>query len=196
MNKLNLLYDHYKETVNNQKDNEKLRNKLFILLCFLILILMLMIVYPDSIYENLQEIMLNRFGININIELKIFEMFILFISLYITVRYYQINANIEKNYVYVHKLENIFETKYKIPICREGKNYLDKYPMFLNFSYVFYKYIFPFLYSLFLIIKTIFSIKYALGLWQLIFNLIVVIIIVILNISYMIFNFQLMKGGD
>ena len=124
MNKLDILYDHYKDTFGIQRENEKLRNKLFVILCICILFLMLMTFYPNNLYENFQELLLEKMGINIRFELKVFELFNWFIISYLTVRYYQINSNIEKNYKYIHNIENTLDKKYKIPIFREGKNYL------------------------------------------------------------------------
>ena len=90
MDKTNILYDHYKDTFLLQKDNEKNRNKLFIALCICILILMLMIVYPNNIYENIQEFFIDKLGISINFELKVLEVFNWFIISYLTIRYYQL----------------------------------------------------------------------------------------------------------
>ena len=104
MDKTNILYDHYKDTFLLQKDNEKSRNKLFIALCICILILMLMIIYPNNIYENIQELFIDKLGISINFELKVLEAFNWFIISYLTIRYYQINANIEKNSKYIHHI--------------------------------------------------------------------------------------------
>lgn len=98
MDKVNIMYDHYKETCLLQRDREQYRNKLFIILCILILILMLMTFSPDSIYANIKELILNMWKINIKIELLIIELFIWFLLVYITIRYYQLNSTIEKNY--------------------------------------------------------------------------------------------------
>ena len=88
MDKMNIIYDHYKDTFLLQKDNEKNRNKLFIVLCICILILMLMIVYPNNIYKNIQEFFIDKLGISINFELKVLEAFNWFIISYLTIRYY------------------------------------------------------------------------------------------------------------
>ena len=195
LHKLNILYDHYKDTFTIQKENEKSRNKLFLVLCICILILMLMIVYPNNIYENLQEFSSDKLGINIKFELKVLELFNWFIISYLTIRYYQINANIEKNYKYIHNIEDVLEKKYKLPIYREGKNYLEQYPMFLTFSYIFYKYVFPILFSICVAIKVIFNIINKLSLPFLIISIIVSIFLIIINISYFAFNYKSRKGG-
>lgn len=195
MDKTNILYDHYKDTFLLQKDNEKSRNKLFIALCICILILMLMIIYPNNIYENIQELFIDKLGISINFELKVLEAFNWFIISYLTIRYYQINANIEKNYKYIHHIENELEKKHKLPIYREGRNYLDQYPMFLEFSYTFYKYVFPILFSLCIITKVIINIINKLSLPFLIISILATICLIIINISYFRFNYKLRKGG-
>lgn len=195
MDKTSILYDHYKDTFLIQKDNEKSRNKLFIVLCICILILMLMIVYPNNIYDNIQELFVDKLGISINFELKVLEAFNWFIISYITIRYYQINANIEKNYKYIHHIENELEKKHKLPIYREGRNYLNQYPMFLTFSYIFYKYVFPILFSLCIVTKIIFNIINKLSLPFLIISILATIGLIIINISYFIFNYKLRKGG-
>ena len=195
MDKTSILYDHYKDTFLIQKDNEKSRKKLFIVLCICILILMLMIVYPNNIYDNIQELFVDKLGISINFELKVLEAFNWFIISYITIRYYQINANIEKNYRYIHHIENELEKKHKLPIYREGRNYLNQYPMFLTFSYIFYKYVFPILFSLCIVTKIIFNIINKLSLPFLIISILATICLIIINISYFIFNYKLRKGG-
>ena len=194
--KANIMYDHYKDTFSIQKENEKSRNKLFIILCVCILVLMLMIIYPNNIYNNIQELCLDKFGINIKFELKVLELFNWFIILYLTIRYYQINTNIEKKYNYIHDLEEKMEKNYKLPIYREGKNYLNQYPLFLTLSYIFYKYIFPMLFNLCIIIKIIFSIFNKLSLPFLIPSFIVGTCLILINTSYFVFNYKLRKGGN
>ena len=195
MKKEDILYDHYKDTFLIQKSNEKTRNKLFVLLCIFILLLMLMVIYPNNIYDNIQELFLNKFGINIKFEIEVIEMFIWFIILYLTIRYYQINANIEKNYNYIHELENILNNKYKLQISREGKNYLNQYPLFLTLSYSFYKYVFPIIFILCLIVKNIYNFKNRTSL-SLLLTVFITICLLIINISYIIFNYKLRKRDD
>lgn len=195
MDNKEIMYDHYKDTYKIQNNNERKRNKLFLFLCFAILVLMMMIIYPDNVYENIQEIFLEKLGINIKFELSLLDVFNWFTILYLTIRYYQINANIEKNYTYIHKLEDNLEKKYKLLIYREGKNYLEQYPLFLQFSYIFYKYIFPSLFIICILIKIIFNFINKLNTIYVGFSVIVGICLVGLNISYISFNYKLSNGG-
>ena len=102
--------------------------------------------------------------------------------------------NLEKNYKYIHNIEDILEKKHKIPIYREGRNYLEQYPIFLTFSYIFYKYVFPILFSICVTAKVIFNIINRLSLPFLIIYIVVSIFLIIINISYFTFNYKLRKG--
>ena len=99
------------------------------------------------------------------------------------------------SYHYIHHIENELEKKHKLPIYREGRNYLDQYPMFLAFSYTFYKYVFPILFSLCIITKVIINIINKLSLPFLIISILATICLIIINISYFRFNYKLRKGG-
>lgn len=194
MDKINIAYDHYKDTFTLQRENEQTRNILFLLLCLSLLVLMLMSIFPNNIYQNIKELALNNWGMSIEIELSIIEIFNWFIVVYLTIRYYQLNANIEKNYIYIHKIEKDLEKKHKLSIYREGRNYLKHYPLFLNFSYFFYKYFFPIVFTVCI------TIKFVLNIFSkencIIFSLTIVmyIILVILNLSYISFNYKLRNG--
>ncbi len=195
MTKSDIVYDHYKDTFCLQKEYQKIRNKLFIYLCFCILLLILMIVYPNNIYQNIQELSFGTLGININFELKVLESFNWFIIMYLTIRYYQINVNIEKNYKYIHQIENELEKKYKLPIYREGRNYLDPYPFFLTISYWFYKYAFPIINIICIVTKVVCNFINKLSLPFLVISILATLFLTIINISYLIFNYRLWKGG-
>jgi hypothetical protein len=154
-----------------------------------------MIVYPNNIYQNIQELSFGTLGININFELKVLESFNWFIIMYLTIRYYQINVNIEKNYKYIHQIENELEKKYKLPIYREGRNYLDPYPFFLTISYWFYKYAFPIINIICIVTKVVCNFINKLSLPFLVISILATLFLTIINISYLIFNYRLWKGG-
>lgn len=193
MNKIDIMYDHYKDTFSIQKETEKVRNKLFVVLCICILLLLMMTIYPDNIYQNIQEFFDIKLGINIKFELKILELFNWFIILYLTIRYYQTNANVEKNYNYIHDLEDKLEKTHKLTIYREGRNYLNQYPLFLTISYVFYKYIFPIVFSLCIITKNVFNFLNKVNIIFLLISQFISLLLLVINVSYFAFNYKLRK---
>lgn len=194
--KTEIMYDHYKDSFINQKNNEKLRNKLFLILIGLLFLLLLMTLFPNNIYQNIKEIVFNMYGINITFELNLIEIFVWFFILYVTIRYYQLNVNIEKNYKYIHKLESNLTKKYKLDIYREGNNYIQNYPMFLHMTYKFYKYIFPALYCICILFKVFYEIVGNYNIAFIIFKIILSLTIISMNISYICFNYKISKGGD
>ncbi len=181
-----LIYDHYKETCEIQRANEVKRNKLFIYICLVFLILMLITRYPNSIYLNLQDLVFNQFGVNLQLQLSIIETSFWAFAFYFIITYYQVNANIEKTYLYIHKLE-----KHLKNISRESSNYLKIYPLFQNIAFIFYKYIFPFALCICVTVGFINTINTQLNFIILIFRLALFILIMIINISYMYFNFSI-----
>jgi len=61
-----------------------------------------------------------------------------------TLRYCQSTINIERQYKYLHKLEEKISTILDDEIyCREGKAYLNNYPLFSNWVWFFYTILFP-----------------------------------------------------
>lgn len=184
-----IIYDHYKDSFLLQRENEKIRNKLFIEIIVTIAVLMMLTLFPNNFINYFQQLILSIYEVDITIEINILEILIWFILVYFTIKYFQINSNIEKNYKYIYQLEETLNKKYKLAISREGKNYLNVYPQFLDYTYKFYKYIFPMLYIVILIYKNILNVLNN-GIFDFmsIVVLLVTILLIKLNISYINFN--------
>lgn len=192
-----LYYDHYKETCELQRNNEQKRNKYFIYFTITILILLLTSKYENNLYSYLKEILQFKYGINITIEANIIELFIWLITVYINLMYYQINATIEKNYKYIHNLEQNLSFNMKKKILRESENYLKIYPLFQNISYYFYKYIYPIIVIFICTFKMFYNTLFRFNLIMFILELIFYIMILLINISYIKFNYKInMKEGE
>jgi len=179
-----LLYDHYKDTINQVKLDEIKRNRLFIIIIVHVLILFLITINPQSIYNTIDGLLVENLKIGLYFSTNILQIVIMFSMLYCTIRYYQININIDRTYIYLHKIESEVAEKINKNIGREGANYLTKYPKTLNFIYYSYKYIFPSIFLLLLIIRLI--INNTWNNWKIkIFELFITGVLVILNILYM-----------
>lgn len=69
----------------------------------------------------------------------------------VSTKYYQIHTRIEREYAYLHKLEAIINPVYNnssqnshsAAFTREGKSYLQSYPLISNVVHYFYNLIFP-----------------------------------------------------
>ena len=98
MDKLDLLYDHYKNSYELSKQYQSDRNKLFIILTLIIALHFLFIIEPDSLLHSLYGWLNESFKINIAIEFSIIQSLLWFVLLYFTIRYYQVNTYIERQY--------------------------------------------------------------------------------------------------
>jgi hypothetical protein len=146
MDALEIIYDHYKDTFTLIKDSEKERNKIFIILCLLITGLYLLAIEPNSLYQVLRDLVKEYGKTNINFSIAIVQSLLWIVMLFYSMRYFQINSYIERQYNYLHIIEEEINEKIKFTFSREGKGYLDKYPMVLNLIYFIYTWVFPVIY--------------------------------------------------
>lgn len=143
---LNILHDHYKESFLYICDREKQRDRLFLFIIALIGILFLEIQYAEIFPDIFKNINLESFILNLStIPIFVF-LSITWTYLFILVlKYCQISIFIERQYEYLHilekKISNIFNDKEIY--SREGRTYLKNYPVFSQFAWIIYVFIFP-----------------------------------------------------
>ena len=183
MNNTEILYDHYKESVNEIKKQENKRNKLFILVLIHIFILFLISYRPESMCKVFSDFLMDQWKIGFYFSINTIQIIIMVSMLYCVVRYYQINVYIDKNYPYIHRLEK--ELSQDIGKCfgKEGQNYLNDYPKTQNIVYYSYKYIFPILFILALIYRVIFNNTWDSPIIKTM-EIVITSILIILNIVY------------
>lgn len=189
MEKIDIQYDHYKETFKIIRDNEKERNKLFIIVIIHVLVIFLFMVKPNEIYQTINEFSKNYIQNGLYFGINAIEIFIWISTLYFSTRYFQININIDRKYIYLHNLEEQLSKSLKLEFNRESKAYEEEYPILLNIIYWTYRYIFPILYILFLIIGLILSLKNY-TILKVIIGIIVSIFLITMNILYMIQSYK------
>ncbi|MBE6022894.1 MAG: hypothetical protein E7231_06625 [Cellulosilyticum sp.] len=153
MGRLELLYDHYKETCEIVRSWEKNRNSLFIRVWIFMGILFLFSIDKDSLMGILQAWSKSTYDCDIMFSSSIIQVVLWIILLIYTLRYYGININIDKKYDYIHKLEDQINTIEMDSITREGKSYLNNYPCLNNITYYSYRVIIPIIYSICIGIK-------------------------------------------
>ena len=185
MNNIEILYDHYKETVSEIKKQENKRNKLFIIILLHILILFLISFKSQSMCNIISDILMEQWKIGFYFSINTVQIFLMISMLYCVVRYYQINIHIDKTYPYIHKLEENLSAKLDENIEREGKNYLIKYPKIQDLVYYSYKYIFPSLFIFALLYRLILNDTWN-SLIIKIAEIIVTIILIVFNVLYII----------
>jgi hypothetical protein len=146
MGNLEIVYDHYKDTFTLIKDSEKERNKIFIILCLLITGLYLLAIEPNSLFQVVKDLVKEYGKTSINFSISIVQSLLWIVVLFYSMRYFQVNSYIERQYNYLHIIEEEINAKIQFTFSREGKSYMDKYPMVLNLIYYIYTWVFPVIY--------------------------------------------------
>ncbi len=141
--KIEILYDHYKDTFENQKVSLNKRN-FYTLICLgLIALLSFQITNPEESTNISNELIRKNIG-DIEINFNYINSILIFALLWIVIMYYQINFQIEKIYKYLQEIELDLTNEMKpFEISREGKTYLDHYPWLSEFVHRIYTIVFP-----------------------------------------------------
>lgn len=143
---LDILHDHYKETFARIRDAEASRDRLFLVLIGLFALLSLEIGYPAALGGTLGT--LNIAGGELNLQalpLPALLNITWVLTLAIGLRYCQTSILINRQYPYLHLLEETISAAvggddlYQ----REGKVYLRGYPLMLNVAWFVYGILFP-----------------------------------------------------
>lgn len=185
-----IIYDHYKDTVSIIKNEEGKRNKYFIIILLHILILFLISINETSVYSIIKGIIKENFNVDICFGINVIQLIIMFSMLYLTIRYFQVNIHIDRLYKYLHNVEQELSDKVSKSISREGKSYLNNYPKTLNVIYFCYKYIFPLVYIIALVVRFFINDTWDNWIVKLI-EFLLTIMIIILNVFYIMDSYNL-----
>jgi hypothetical protein len=155
MEKLDVLYDHYKETFLLSSEAQKKRNVLFVSLTVSITVLFLFLIDSNGVIEMISGYLNNNISVGLSIRTAIIQTFVWVIVLYLFIRYIQTNIYIEREYSYIGQLEQDISKKLQSTFNRESGNYSDKYPIVLDMIDTIYKWAFPILAILLIVAKII-----------------------------------------
>lgn len=187
MGKVELLYDHYKETFSIIKETLGQRNRFFIIAFLIMTLQFLFAVSPESIATLLSTIIQNEYAIDISGQIAIIQSLLWLILLYFTMRYYQSTVHMEKLYNYIHTLEADIANFAQVTFNRESGNYLSDYPKMNDFIDILYKWVFPIIYCLVICCKIISEYTHSTFSLAIAFDTIIFASCFILTILYLIF---------
>jgi hypothetical protein len=182
---LEILYDHYKDTYENIKSKEKLRSTYFIINGAIVFLLLLLMIHPYESVSAISNIIEKQTGADISSLFPTVVSALWVIFLYITLRYYQICIAIERQYDYLHKLEESLSNALGEIFSREGKSYNNNYPVLSGFTYILYTVIFPALYIFLIAIKLVSEAANILN-SNFVFDMIIGFLIILLIVFYFI----------
>ena len=154
--KIELLCDHYKDTFSHIKDALKQRDRFFLFVVLLIVLFLFQLYSPKDFGESISALISAQMGVSNKIDLTFLSSLIWFLLLASSIKYYQTVVFIERQYKYLHSLEDyispFFDGK---AFTREGKSYLTNYPKFSHWSSFLYTFFYPVLLIIILLIKLV-----------------------------------------
>jgi hypothetical protein len=159
MDKLELLYDHYKDTFQIIQKLEEKRNKLFIITGIIISLFFIITISPEQTIPVIQNTIKQYTKINIQIHFAVIQSVLWLFLLYSLTYYYKLTIDVDRHYPYLHQLEENIESLIQTTFSREGKSYLENYPLLNNICYYCFIYFFPIIYLSCIIVKAISEFK-------------------------------------
>lgn len=143
--RLETLHDHYKETFQYIRARETLRDRLFLILIGLYALLAVQIQYPRKFDGTVETISFLGLQVDVSsLPLAAFLSGTWVFVLAVVLRYCQTTINIERQYEYLHKLEDVLSPEFGDELYhREGRAYNDQYPAFSDWAWRFYTVVLP-----------------------------------------------------
>lgn len=145
--RFNNLCSHYKDSCDIHLTTVKQRDTLFYLLLAILSLFVIHSSYTVFFNTVAAEIFKKQTDIDLKEKVDLISTFLWAFIFGVSSKYYQVVGIIERQYDYLHALEEQLEKFYKnTPVfSREGKFYLNKYPVFSNWMWFLYTVAFPLL---------------------------------------------------
>ena len=145
--KLLLLHEHYRDTCGVMQQQRRARDRYFYLVILVLVIALYDVATPEGFATTIADVLKTRFGLSKSPDLAYIRTLLWFLMLGLTVRYGQAALGVERQYRYIHELENTLSEHVKGGFRREGDAYLSQYPLFLSWAHYLYTLVFPLLLS-------------------------------------------------
>ncbi len=143
--KLNHLCSHYKDTFDIHRMSIKQRDTLFYGLLMILAVFTLQLSSTEIVATIVNEYVNKATGVKLGKNVDFISTLMWFLLLGFCTRYFQVVVEIERQYSYLHTLEELLNKSYpdtKV-FTREGSSYLSKYPLFSNWVWLLYTLFFP-----------------------------------------------------
>jgi hypothetical protein len=144
INKFNNLCSHYQDTYVIHTLSIKKRDLLFYILLIILSFFVLQLKSSDFFTITVNQIISKSIGDKINISFYIVSSLLWFMLSILTIKYFQVLLEIERQYKYIKDLEICLQRIYNdnISFTREGVNYKNKNKLFNTWSIFIYRYVF------------------------------------------------------
>jgi len=144
--KINIIHEHYRETFSVISEAIKRRDRLMLFVVVILGFFAFQSISPILSNQIVTDLLSFKFGLNLKVDLSIIRNVIWAFLLIFSIRYFQVAVFIERQYAYIHQLEDKLNKEVGDElITREGKSYLHEYPWFSNWICYLYTLVFPLL---------------------------------------------------
>lgn len=141
-----VLYDHYKETCSIIGEAVKRRDRAMLFVIVAAGFFAFQTIFPSAADLAVTDYLNFKFGLTLQIDLSVIGNVVWLMVLLFTLRYLQTAVFVERQYAYLHKLEDKLNAAVGQDIVtREGKSYLAAYPWFSDWMWILYTIVFPLL---------------------------------------------------
>ena len=152
--KVEVLHAHYVDTFTQIRNALAQRDRLFAYIVFAVSVMLLQVVAPEDTDTAIGKLVLEKLSLSGTFSLGVIGTILWFVLLGFVIRYFQTVIYIERQYEYIHALEELLAANYDgIAFTREGKSYLSDYPLFSKWTWAVYTIAFPLLLVLVLAVK-------------------------------------------
>ena len=141
-----IIYDHYKDTCSIISEAVKRRDRALLFVIIALAFFAFQTIFPNAADLAVADYLTFKFGLSLQINLSVIGNVVWILVLLFTLKYFQTAVFIERQYSYLHQLEDkLNKALGQELITREGKSYLATYPHFSNWMWVLYTIILPML---------------------------------------------------
>jgi len=155
--KLEVLNDHYKDSFGHLQQFIKRRDWLFFLILAVIALMLFQVFSPGEASATISQFISKRLDVSATINITVIGSVMWFGLLGLLLRYFQTLVHIERQYDYIHALEERLNQAFADDraFTRESKSYLTSYPLFSIWAWFLYTIVFPVLLMTIIVYKII-----------------------------------------
>lgn len=139
-----ILHDHYKDTCSLASSYRSARDRHFYLILVILAVILFDLYAPKDFSRIVSDAVQKKLETSMPPDLRYLRSILWFALLGVTLRYCQVALLLERQYTYLHGLEELLSRSFEAPaFTREGKAYLAGYSAFSGWSHHLYTLIFP-----------------------------------------------------
>jgi len=158
--KLQLLHEHYKDTCSVMTGYRKARDRYFYLVLIVLAVVIFDLYSPQDFADILSQFIRQQLQTTTAPDLRYIRSLIWFLLLGFTIRYCQTALHMERQYKYIHSLEETLALHFKGgAFTREGKAYLKDYQVFSTWVHYLYSFASPILLAVIVVLRTIHELR-------------------------------------